>query len=440
MIGIPLAFAALLSVLLLPASPLPSPPPPALPRLALIGLDAADWGVIDPQIAAGRMPVLKRLIENGSSGTLASLQPSISPSLWTTIITGKSRHEHGIEGFVVADANGQPVPVTANFRKVKALWNIASEKGLSVGFINWWPSYPAENVNGYIVSNYLRYLYPQYFAQGEEFQAQTGAFKSIAFPEELEEMVKELPSREPEFLKGLRNFDPRLLEKHGVKPVADPTFRVKLANVARVLNHAVAEDELATSMARRLLKEKPVDLFGIYLEGIDVLSHLLWPYYRAGEFSVGTEAARDLGGIIPAYYEHVDRLVGGMIEGFRPGTDIVIVSDHGYGTETGGKHTHRPEGIIILSGPSFRKGGRIAGASLYDVAPTLLYLLGLPIARDLPGKALLDAFTDDFRAAHPPAWVDSYETPGEKPAPREAIVTPLDEATREKLRTLGYIK
>ncbi len=54
----------------------------------IFGIDGADWKVIEPLVARGRLPHFRRLIEEGATGTLQSMEPSASPSLWTTIATG----------------------------------------------------------------------------------------------------------------------------------------------------------------------------------------------------------------------------------------------------------------------------------------------------------------------------------------------------------------
>ncbi len=427
------SFLLLLSLV----APLRAESPATSPKVMLIGLDAAEWDVIDPLIAAGKMPIIAALRKKGTAGPLESIDPTISPALWTTIVTGKRRAEHGITSFTVKSKDGRQVPVTANFRTVKTLWNIVSEKGLRVGFVNWWPSYPAEAVNGFMVSNYMRYYYPQLFLHGDEANKREEEIKGVAFPPEIEPLVKSVRVGESKFLKTL---DLEKIDKHRLKGAYDPTFKVKFKDNIKIFKHAVREDELLKETALTLLKKFPVDLFGVYFEGIDVLSHIFWKYSRPAEFSVETGAAEDLGGIIEAYYGFSDRMVGELLGGASAATNVIVVSDHGYGKVGEGKHFHRLNGIIVLSGPAFKEGVSLKGATILDLTPTILYLLGLPVAKDMEGKVLLDAFRAGFKKDNPVRWVESYEKPGEKKEPAEAIVTPLDDDTREKLRTLGYIK
>ena len=91
-------------------------------KVALIGLDGADWELIDPLIARGRLPHLARLKAGGAWGPLRSMDPMLSPLLWTTVATGKPPEQHGIIDFLVRDpATGKPVPVSSRARRVKAI-------------------------------------------------------------------------------------------------------------------------------------------------------------------------------------------------------------------------------------------------------------------------------------------------------------------------------
>ena len=78
-------------------------------KLLLVGWDAADWELIHPLLDAGRMPNLKRVVESGVMGNLMTLQPILSPILWTSIATGKRAYHHGITGFVEPTPDGDCV-------------------------------------------------------------------------------------------------------------------------------------------------------------------------------------------------------------------------------------------------------------------------------------------------------------------------------------------
>src|SRR3954467_14941045 len=93
-------------------------------RVLLIGWDAADWKVITPLLDAGLMPTLGKFIDEGVMGNLASMEPMLSPMLWTSIASGKRPDKHGICGFVEPTPQGDGIrPVWSTSRKCKAIWN-----------------------------------------------------------------------------------------------------------------------------------------------------------------------------------------------------------------------------------------------------------------------------------------------------------------------------
>jgi len=124
-------------------------------RVLLVGWDAADWKVIHPLIDRGLMPHTARLIENGCMANLATLSPAFSPMLWTSIATGKRPYKHGILGFSEPTPDRTAVrPITNLSRKTKAVWNILNQSGKRCNVVGWWPSHPAEPIDGVMVSNH----------------------------------------------------------------------------------------------------------------------------------------------------------------------------------------------------------------------------------------------------------------------------------------------
>src|SRR3954463_8641967 len=126
-------------------------------KLLVIGWDSADWKVINPLLDKGLMPNLEKMINEGVIGNLATLKPALSPMLWTSIATGKRPFKHGIIGFTEANEDGKTVkPVTVLHRKCKAIWNILTQKNLKTHVVGWWPSHPAEPINGVCISNFYQ--------------------------------------------------------------------------------------------------------------------------------------------------------------------------------------------------------------------------------------------------------------------------------------------
>ena len=155
-------------------------------KVLLIGWDAADWKVMTPLMDAGYMPNLSRLVNQGVMGNLATLQPILSPMLWTTIATGKRAHKHGIHGFIEPDPiSGGVRPITNLGRKTKAIWNIFNQEGLRSNVISWWPSNPVEPINGVMVSNLFHQAKGE---NAEEWDMPEGTVHPLRLNEGLKEL------------------------------------------------------------------------------------------------------------------------------------------------------------------------------------------------------------------------------------------------------------
>src|SRR4030067_2872209 len=68
-------------------------------RVLCIGLDGATFDLIKPWIAEGRLPNLKRLLEEGAHANLNSVIPPLSPQAWSSFMTGVNPGKHGLFGF-----------------------------------------------------------------------------------------------------------------------------------------------------------------------------------------------------------------------------------------------------------------------------------------------------------------------------------------------------
>jgi len=108
-----------------------------------------------PLVGAGKMPNLAWFLEEGICGNMATLQPVISPMLWTSYATVKRAYKHGVHDFSGPDPLSAGIrPVTNLSRKTKAIWTILNQQGLHTITIGWWPSNPAEELSrGVMVSN-----------------------------------------------------------------------------------------------------------------------------------------------------------------------------------------------------------------------------------------------------------------------------------------------
>jgi predicted AlkP superfamily phosphohydrolase/phosphomutase len=110
------------------------------------------------------------------------------------------------------------------------------------------------------------------------------------------------------------------------------------------------------------------------------------------------------------------------------------VFDPVYGT-TG---HHRMKGVMIWHGPGvFRQGEQYDKARIQDLAPTLLYTIGLPILKEMDGQVLLDIFTPEFRQQHDVTYT---EAEAESHHEGDSAYSDQEESElRDTLRALGYV-
>lgn len=356
-----------------------SPPTPEQQHLKVIvlGFDAATWEVATPLIMSGRLPNFMRLVSEGATGVLWSHEPMHSACVWTTLATGFKTENHGILNFTVPGTN-PPVPYTSNMRLKKAIWNILSERNRTVGIVNWWVTYPAERVNGYMVSNYWRYLYPT--MPGREDSLTTIPPETIyaVYPPEIVERLASVQARPIEQATGI---DFSVIDKHRVKVLQDADFGLTLGSGGSFFKKMMEQDEFIRTVGSALLKERPVDFFAVYFESTDAVSHLFWPYAHPQDHPVSPDEAHDLGDMVNRVYEYADGIVGEFMAKLDSRTVLVVCSDHGFGSFAPKVYTHKTNGMIAFFGEPVRKGFRLPKITIDDVTPTLLERHGISRSR-----------------------------------------------------------
>ncbi|OLC56273.1 MAG: hypothetical protein AUH92_00565 [Acidobacteria bacterium 13_1_40CM_4_69_4] len=417
-------------------------------KIAILGLDAADWEIIDPLMAKGQLPNLARLKSRGAWGNIKTMTPALSPLLWTSVATGKPPEEHGIIDFLVKDSKtGREVPVPSRWRKVKALWNIFSDAGRSSAFIAWWATWPAEPVNGWMVSDRVAYSLFGFVPDRSEREGATypeGYFHEIR-PKLVDDSAITLDE-----IKRFADVSPAELTalRQQVKDDPKAAYHEPVNHLGKVLASAQSYQAIALDI---LARGQP-DLFSIYYEGIDEVCHRFAHYMPPKMDMVTAEEYAKYRDTVFAYYRYQDRLVGEILRRLSPDTVVFVLSDHGFqnGSSRPTKEPpyiegkpglwHRRYGILIVAGPAI-KPGRLDTTSLLDIAPTVLYLSGLPVAADMQGHVLKEAIDDAFLAGYPVRTLPSYEAVGRPLAEiRPAVAASgVDEEVIARLRSLGYV-
>ena len=204
-------------------------------------------------------------------------------------------------------------------------------------------------------------------------------------------------------------------------------------------------DRTHFAVGEKLLRERDPELFGVFLQGIDVMQHFLWEFMDpAGPGAAPSlEDRRMYGQAIERYYRFSDGLVGDLIAAGGGERAVMIVSDHGFKPdderyeEKGISGEHRRQAFFVWAGPGIRRGARLPDFDAVDVTPSILAYHCLPTGRDMDGEPALAAFTEPRRQSCPPRAIETWEV-----SPRERVELPPESVTRdleERIRALGYI-
>lgn len=403
-------------------------------KVLLIGWDAADWKVINPLMDEGKMPNLERLVNGGTMGNLATLTPVLSPMLWTSIATGKRPFKHGIHGFTEPDPDrGGVRPITNLSRKTKAIWNILSQLGLKSNVIGWWPSHPAEPINGAMVSNHF------HKAKGpspDNWPIPEGAVS----PPERSQVLAQFRVHLSELDAGqLLPFVPRGAE-------VDIKKDRRLEQVARILAECASVHACATAV----MQNERWDFMGIYYDAIDHFCHGFMRYHPPRQEHIDEESYELYKGVVEAAYRFHDMMLGVTWQLAGEDATVILISDHGFHpdhnrpkripTEPNGpavEHSHL--GVFVANGPGIKKDGTVFGANLLDVTPTILGLFGLPVGEDMDGRVITGIFETPPEIAAIPSWDEVEGEDGRHP-PHVQYCPGDDHDLMNQLVELGYVE
>ena len=405
-------------------------------KFLLVGWDAADWQMIHPLLDAGRMPNLKRLVENGVMGNLLTLQPVLSPILWTSIATGKRAYLHGVHGFVEPTPDGASLrPTSSTTRKCKALWNILAQSGKRCQAIGWYASHPAEVINGICVSH----QFP--VAPASATPANWPAQPNSVQPADLAEALTELRLHPGEVTGPmLSQFIPQAAQMDQ----RDPEVRRLFGSFAKRLAECASLHAVTTAV----MEETPWDFCTTYYEAIDHIGHDFMIFHPPRMEHVRPDLFEVFQGVMNATYEFHDQMLGRLVELAGPEAHVMIVSDHGFRNgatrptqEVDPAQWHRNFGIFVLAGRGIQKDRIIHGATLLDIAPTVLAMFGLPVGRDMEGKVLVNAFEVMPAIERIPSWEDVTDPASDTRSSNNIEDDPeAAAAALQQLVELGYLE
>lgn len=441
-----------------PAEP-PAPgvfPAPHPGRLLLIGVDGLCWETLRRWRNQERNQDLEWLLERGYLGPLATIRPTDSPLVWTTIATGVPPEEHGVKSFRTFEFPGLDrarleIPAwpgrsyliralmrlsLAQFRPASSLdmrrrpfWEIVCRPERPCDVVGFWATWPPQPVHGRLVSDHF------YFIKSREGGAWRRTLDPYTtFPPQMERRLAPLRIAPEELpLERLLEF----VDLAGADS-QDET-------VLRELRYGLAMDETHFALAEQFLDDGASNgVFAFYFRGLDVVSHPALPFSELyPEVPAPASERRRFGKLVSRYYAYVFSRIRRLVERSGQQTLVLIVSDHGFQREREAyfNHNFAPPGVLIVLGGGARPEAVPAEASVYDIAPTILWLAGYPPALDMPGRPLVDLLPEVDRnglaaADRPRTYGYRWRNP-----PFKAPSDPQGEQKMlELLRTLGYIR
>ena len=426
-----------------PATPVEDADVPTLPprpagenhRVIWLALDGLDWDLLDRLSRDGRMPNWSRLAAEGYTANLESFFPVLSPVIWTTIATGVGPDVHRVLDFQEVDPkSGVKLPVSGLSRAVPAVWNLASAAGRKVGVVGWWATHPAEEVNGFFVSDRAS---PLLFGD----LPRAGA----AFPASLTPGVEQLIARD----NAVSNEElTRFIDVPVPEIASARASGAGMENAVVALARILGATRVNHHIARELYDRFRPDLTTVYLEGTDEIGHVFAPY-SPPRLECTTEADyAKYHRAVEVYYGLIDRMLGQwMRRAKEDGATLVVNSDHGF--KWGADRTcarsslnwataaywHRLNGVFAAWGARVHSSKSRAKLSVFDVAPTVLALLDLPMDRRMTGKPAAAAFD----GVPVPPRRDVFPTVAVRRVSSEAVSAEQASEYSKKLRALGYL-
>jgi len=446
------------TALLLPlaARPSPSPQPRPVPvsieaiqpmrRLVLIGMDGLGPAQVQDGVARGALPSFAQLLRRGAQGPLATLRPTLGPPIWTTIFTGRLPRDHGVKSFVSYRLRGSPTtfealprgalvavlervglvtsqPVTSATRRRRALWDALNAFGIQTGVVRFWGTHPAEHVQGFMLSNAF-----------DALRDDSQRVGSTLYPPELLREVR------------ARAVAPADVDSALVSEFVDLAHDADDAKVPwrrELVDRALAPDLTYQRAGAVLRAAYDPPFFANYFMGLDVVGHSFTRFAEPDRFGdVTPEDARRYGQVRDRYAALLGSWVGEAAHDLRPGEVLLVVSGHGmqplplwrrlmeslFGNPLlSGTHLGAPDGFILAVGDGIKPGVVLRDASVLDLAPTMLYLMGLPVARDMEGRVLTEMLEESFARSHPVTYIPSYESLAVAPAPAPDVPPLPDE-------------
>lgn len=295
------------------------------PHVLVIGIDGATWDVMAPMMERNELPNFRAIKDSGASGVLTSIEPTLSPAVWTTIATGKKRAKHGVLDFTY----------TQEDLKVPRVWELLEGEGKSVGLQSWLVTWPPAVKNGFLVPGWLART-PETYPKDLHFALDIILGEGLArTPREYLAYIVDAP------LIGVRIST--LFEAGKLVATSKLTHPQELDLIYRkdMLKARIYADVFCWL----LFNHRP-DFAANVFYGTDSLAHGYWKFMAAldsfkesgggsGPEEVSPDDAERYGEVIRDYYRLVDSFVPRFLRLLPENTTVFILSDHGHGPSEG---------------------------------------------------------------------------------------------------------
>lgn len=277
-------------------------------RVFIIGLDGATFDLILPWIREGKLPSLSYMMENGVYGELKSTIPILTPTAWSSFMTGKNPGKHGIIGFFTRDKDSYVVKVVnSTHRSAKEIWTILSEHGKKVGIVNVPLTYPPKNVNGFMITGMMT----------------PPKSDNFTYPPSLKEEVEKIV--------GGGTLDPLLtsLEREDV-----------------FINELFGSTEKLAKISLLLMEKQELDFFMTVFNGTDYIQHRFWKHIDPEHPEYEAEKSVKYRKMFLHFYQKIDEILGNFLKTADERTTVIVMSDHGAGLLH--KHIHVNSWLIQM--------------------------------------------------------------------------------------------
>ncbi len=353
-------------------------------NVCLIGLEGLSLDIVFPLIAEGKLPNFSWLVDNGSWGRLGTLAPTESALLDRSLETGKlpAKHRQLSTNAYEPAFRAPRLEVTPRY--------ILFRQMIRLGLLQILPNVPP----------------PAPTDLGRVFEANGSSALVVAPP--------------PAETRG--DPDPRADKAFGQVFKMDGSETGRLLEAAR---RAFARDWALEEGAFAEKGRRAPGYFHLRLDGLNTVEAFFYKYSFPEQFgNIAPEELNRYGPVISRYYEFYDQLIGKYLTGLKDNDLLVVYSPYGVeplplwkrfvewilgNSDVSAYHEDQPDGVVFFYGNGIGRRNTVEGIKIVDIAPTLLYYLGLPVGKDMDGIVQSPVFVGDFTAENPIFSISSYE-------------------------------